>query len=412
LKACIEGALLGGRPANIVVDGKKIASVGKEKDRSGEVIDGKGLAIIPGFVNAHTHAAMSLLRGFSDDYPLQEWLQKYIWPTEAKLQPKDAYWGAKLACLEMAKGGTTSFCDMYFHSEETAKAAKETGIRGFLSEVFIGREGIQIEKTFAHLEKLKKFHELVTPVLGPHALYTVNEEFLRKIAEKSEKENIPVHFHLSETKKEVEDCIKEHGKKPVEYLESIGFLSERVLNAHAVWLDKKEISILARSGAKAVHCPVSNMKLAVGNAMDYNALKKAGVTVALGTDGCASNNSLSMLEEMKFAALLQKHHFSDTTRLPAAEAFGMATESGAKALGLECGKIEEERPADFSLVNLKNIGLIPGHSLVSDLVYSANDSCIDTVFCNGEIVVRNGKAEGEEEILEKAREQALDWVSR
>ncbi len=412
LKALIENVQLNGKKASILVNENRIESVNASRDKSGEVIDGNGTAIIPGFVNCHTHAAMSLLRGYADDFPLQKWLTEFIWPTEKKLSEKDVYWGAKLACLEMIKGGTTCFVDMYFHLEETAKATVESGIRGFLSEVFIGKRGIEIEKTFRHIEKMRNYSELIKPILGPHAIYTVEEEALRKIAEKSERENLLIHTHLSETEREVKDCVKEHGERPVEYLEGIGFLSERVLNAHSVWLNSKEIKIMGERNVKAVHCPASNMKLAVGKAMDFSALEKAGVTVALGTDGCASNNNLSMLEEMKFAALLQKHHFNDATRLPAIEAFKMATESGAKALGLKCGKIEAGMLADFSLVDLSKVQLVPGHSLVSNLVYSANDSCIDTVFCNGEILMQGGKVKGEEEIIEKAREQAMGWVSR
>jgi len=412
LRTLIENVQFNGKQTNIFVNENRIESIGKEKPKSDEVIDGRGKAIIPGFVNCHTHSAMSLLRGFADDYPLQQWLTEFVWPTEKKLTGKDVYWGSKLACLEMVKGGTTCFADMYFHLEETAKATRETGIRGFLSEVFIGKKESEIEKTFRHVQKMQGYSELVTLVLGPHAIYTVEEEALRKIAEKSEKENLLVHIHTSETEREVKDCIKEHGKRPVEYLDDIDFLSERVLNAHSVWLDEKEISILANRKAKAVYCPASNMKLAAGSAMDYNALNNAGVVVALGSDGCASNNNLSMLEEMKFAALLQKHHFNDSTRLPAIEAFKMATENGARALGLECGKIEAGLLADFSLVNLNNLKLVPGHNLVSDLVFSASDSCIDTVFCNGEIVMRKGIVEGEEETIESARKQALDWVNR
>lgn len=412
MKALIERIRLNRREVNIVIEGNRIVSIGKEKDRSGEVINGKGLAIIPGFVNCHTHAAMTLLRGFADDFPLQEWLEKFIWPTEAKMKKKDVYWGSKLACLEMIKGGTTCFVDMYFYSEETARAVMESGIRAFLSEVFIGKKEQSIEKIGKKTRQLRGYGERIQPMFGPHSLYTISEENLRKIAETAEKEDVLIHFHLSETEKEVLDCIKQHGKKPVEWLDQIGFLSERVLNAHCVWLEGKEIEIMAKRKAKAVHCPVSNMKLAVGSVMPYEELKQAGVQVCLGTDGCASNNSLSMFEEMKLASLTQKNHYTNTTIMPAQEAFSIATERGAKALGLNCGRIEEGMLADFSLIDLKNVSLVPGHNLVSDIVFSASDSCIDTVFCNGEILMRNGRVEGEEEIIERAREQALNWVSR
>ncbi|MCX6801641.1 MAG: amidohydrolase [Candidatus Diapherotrites archaeon] len=412
MKALIENVLLEGKKTSVLVEGNRIASIGKEKDSSDEVIDGSSLAIAPSFVNCHAHAAMSLLRGYADDFPLQEWLQKYIWPVEAKVTKKDVYWGSKLACLEMIKTGTTCFADMYFFPEETARAAKESGIRAFPGIVFLGKEKIDAGKVKNQVKELGSFGERIRPMLAPHAMYTVSEENLRIVAEISEKENLPVHFHLSETEKEVRDCVKEHGKRPVEWLEKIGFLNERVLNAHSVWLDRKEIRVLAKSRAKAVHCPSSNLKLAVGGVFPYCELKKAGVEIALGTDGCASNNSLSMLSEMKFASLLQKHDCNDTTVMPAKEAFSIATEGGAKALGLDAGAIKEGMLADFMLVDLKNFSLVPGHSLISDLVYSASDSCVDTVFCNGEIVMRHGKVEGEEEIIEKAKAQAMDWTGR
>ncbi len=412
MKALVENVKLNGKRTNVLVEGSTIASIGKEKDRSGVVIDGSKLAIIPGFVNCHAHAAMSLLRGYADDFPLREWLEKYIWPREAKLSKKDVYWGSKLACLEMIKSGTTCFADMYFHSRETARAVKESGIRGFLSEVFIGTKEFDSGKASHRARELKKFGPRVTPMLGPHSMYTVSKENLSRIAEEAEKEDLFIHFHLSETEKEVKDCEREHGKRPVEWLAEIGFLSKRVLSAHCTWVNEKEARIMAEKGVKAVHCPVSNMKLAVGRAMPYSQLRKAGVSVCLGTDGCASNNNLSMLEEMKFASLMQKFSNSDPTALPAREALFIATEAGARALGLNAGRIEEGMLADFSLVNLKSVSLTPGHSLESDLVYSAGVSSINTVFCNGEIVMQNRAVKSEAEILEKAREQALDWVSR
>ncbi|MFH1234955.1 MAG: amidohydrolase family protein, partial [Candidatus Diapherotrites archaeon] len=244
MKALIENVSLNGKKTNVVVEGNRIASVGNEKDRSGEVIDGDGFAIVPSFVNCHTHAAMSLLRGYADDFPLQEWLQKYIWPVEGKITKKDAYWGSKLACLEMIKTGTTCFADMYFFPEETAKAVKESGIRAFLGIVFLGNEKIDAGKVKNQIKELGGFGGLVKPMLAPHSLYTVSEENLRTVAEIAEKESLLVHFHLSETEKEVRDCVKEHGKRPVEFLQKIGFLNERVLNAHSVWLDAKEIKIL------------------------------------------------------------------------------------------------------------------------------------------------------------------------
>jgi len=412
MQTLIKKVQLNGKTANILIKENKIASINKEKSKTDRIIDGKGKAIIPGFINCHSHSPMSLLKGYADDFSLHKWLNKYIWPVESKMTKKDVFIGSKFAILEMIKAGTTCFADMYFHPEQTAKAAKQLGIRAFISQPFISTPNLNEKKMFSPIKKLKKFGETIKPALGPHAIYTVEKELLIKIAEKSEKENMPIHFHLSETEKEVSDCVKKYKKRPVEFLESIGFLSERTVNAHSVWLNKKEISILAKRKASVVNCPVSNMKLAVGKAMPFTELKKAGVNVSLGTDGSASNNNLSMLEEMKFASLLQKHDFADPERMPAIKAFEAATLGGAKAFSLNTGRIAEGMLADFSLVNLSNISVSPGHSLVSDLVYSANDSCIDTVFCNGKILMEKGRVKGEEKIIIEAKKQALDWVSR
>ncbi len=414
----IEGVMLNGKKASIQIEGSTFSEINpKNPDRSDQIIDGRGEAAIPSLINNHTHAAMSLLRGYADDFPLHEWLTEYIWPREKKLKAKDVYWGARLACLEMLKTGTTCFNDMYFFSQETAKAARDSGLRAVVSEVLFdplnpGKE----ERSFAALKKsikeIKKMGNLVKAAIGPHAVYTLSEESLAKEAEFSRKEKLLVHFHLSETEKEVKECIERHGKRPVEFLDGIGFFSSRVLNAHCVWLDAKEIEILARRGARAVHCPVSNQKLAVGRTMPLLELQKSGVLVSLGTDGCASNNSLDLLEEMKFASLAQKFSRSDPTALNAEQAFSLCTKNAAQSIGLNAGAIEKGKLADLCLVDLKNAKLVPGHSLVSDLVYSATGDCIDAVICNGRVVMESRKVEGEEEVVEQAKKQAFDLVQR
>jgi len=412
----IKNVLLNGKETNIKIEENRIAEIGK-KSRAEFVIDGKNKAAIPGLINTHTHAAMTLMRSYADDLELHDWLSNHIWPLEAKLTEDDVYWGTKLACLEMIKSGTTCFNDMYWHTKGSAKAVEESGIRGVLSAVLIDlfneektKEQISLNKKL--FKEFKKFCSRVIFALGPHALYTVSKEGLQWCAEFARENNLLVHFHLSETEQEVKDCIKKNKKRPVEYLESIGFLGPNMIACHSVWLNKKEIQILAKHKVKIAHNPTSNMKLAVGSALNYAEMKKAGLTVSLGTDGCASNNNLDMFESMKFATLLQKFHTNKQRIMPAQESFELATINGAKALNLSAGKIEEGRLADIVLVNLKKPELTPGHNLISDLVYSANGSCVDTVICDGKILMQNRVAKNEQEIIEEAKETAKNLVSR
>jgi 5-methylthioadenosine/S-adenosylhomocysteine deaminase len=413
----IKNVLLNGRKKDIYIGENTIEQINDTINLEAEFrIDGKHKAAVPSLINAHTHAAMTLLQGYADDMHLSEWLENKIWPTEAKLTEDDVYRGAKLACLGMIKTGTTFFNDMYWHYHGTAKAVDESGIRSAVSAVFIdlfdeakAKEQIKLnEKLF---KETKKYSERVTFALGPHAVYTVSEESLIWAKEFADKHSLILHIHLSETKKEVDDCIKKHKKRPVEYLEDIGFLGSNVFAAHSIWLNDKEIELMKKYDVKPVRCPTSNMKLASG-ALPYLKMKKAGLTVTLGTDGCASNNNLDMLEEMKFAALLEKFHCNDSMAMPAKEAFELATVNGAKAFNLNCGEIKEGKLADLLLVNLKNINLNPRHNLISNLVYAAHGDCVDTTICNGKILMENGKVDGEEEIIEKANEVAMDLIER
>jgi len=307
---------------------------------------------------------------------------------------------------------------MYFFMDSAAEAVKEMGMRAFLSEGFIdfldpyvGEE--QMKKTEKIVRKIKGMRdEKIRPALGPHALYTVSKESLEKISEFAKEEGLLVHFHLAETKEENEECMKEYGKRPAQFLEELGFLSENLIAAHCVWLDEREVRKLAKHSVKVSHNPVSNMKLAVGKAMPYDLMRKAGMVVSLGTDGCASNNSLDMFQSMKFATLVQKFSKGDQTIMPAKEAFEVATLNGAKALGINAGIIEEGKLADLILIDMKRPEFSPNYDLISNVVYSANGSCVDTVICNGKILMRNRRVKGEEEILKKASQIARDLVAR
>jgi len=330
---------------------------------------------------------------------------------------QDVYCGAKLACLEMIKTGTTFFSDMYWFWKGTARAVQEMGIRAAISAVFIdffdkqkAREQIQLNMKL--FEESGEFGDRITFTLGPHAIYTVSEESLKWAGDFARANKLLIHIHLSETQREVEDCIREKGMRPTEYLEKIGFLGPNVIACHGVYLNHKEIVLLKKYDVKVVHNPISNMKLAVGRAFPYARLKTAGITISLGTDGCSSNNNLDMLESMKFASLLQKYHHKNTTALPAREAFQMATINGAKAFGLNCGEIKEGTLADIALIDLQRPELTPHFDLYSDLAYSGNGSCVDTLICDGKLLMVNRRVEDEEVILEDARRCAFDLIRR
>jgi 5-methylthioadenosine/S-adenosylhomocysteine deaminase len=414
----IKGVSLGEMRKDIYIENDLIQAIEDSIDRPAQaVLSGAGKAAIPAFINGHTHAAMTLLRGYADDMHLQEWLEKKIWVLEAKMTEEDIYWGAKLACLEMIKTGTTFFNDMYWFWNGTAQAVEDMGIRAAISAVFIDfydRKKAREQKALneALLRESRRFSPRIRFTLGPHAIYTVSEDSLRWAAGFARENDLLLHIHVSETKREVDDCVQTHGVRPVEYLERIGFLSPNVIACHGVWLSQTEIRLLKTYGVKVVHNPISNMKLTVGRTFPYSRLRKADVTVCLGTDGCSSNNNLDMLETVKFASLLQKHHLVDSTALPAKEVFEMATVHGAAAFGLNCGKLEVGCLADIALVDLERPELTPHFDLYSDLTYAANGSCIDTLICDGKLLMAGRMVEGEEEIIEGARRAAFDLLRR
>lgn len=398
----IRDVLLDGKKTHIYVEDNLISEVGASVEAD-EVIEGDGFAALPGFVNTHTHAAMTLLRGYADDMDLHKWLSEHIWPIEAKFREEHVYVGTKLACLEMIKSGTTCFNDMYWHLSGSIKAVEEMGVRGVLSSVFIDMfNPDESEKQRREAEKALRQNNLpdrIQLALGPHAVYTVTKESLEWVAQYSEENDTLVHFHLSETKKEVDDCKSANGKRPVGYLDELGLLNPRLVAAHCIWISPGEAKTLGEAKVKVSHCPTSNMKLSSG-AFDYDMMGDAKAAVSLGTDGTASNNNLDMFETMKVAALLQKHVKADPTSLPASKAYEMATVAGAEALRMECGRIGEGYLADIILIDLKKPELTPLHNLISDVVYSANGGCVDTVICDGKTLMRGGKVDGEQELLE------------
>ena len=411
----LRDVLLGDRRRDVLIEGNRILSL--EGGKAQETLDCRQRAAIPGLVNTHSHAAMTLLRGYAEDMDLKTWLETRIWPLEAKLTPDDIYWGTKLACLEMIRTGTTTFNDMYFHMDRAAAAVKETGLRAVLSEGFIDlgkaeASDVLLEKTVRVHRQIADLHtDRITVAWGPHAGYTVSAESLRKIAERAAAEQALVHIHVSESKQEVADCQKAHGVTPPAYLDSLGVLSDRTIAAHGCWLTEEDAVLLARRGVSVSHNPVSNMKLASGR-LDVPMLAYHKVNVCLGTDGAASNNSLSMLETMKFAALLQKHAAGTPTAVDARHVLSQGTVRGARALHLETGEIAPGKLADLVLLDLKSPGMLPLHNLTANVVYSASPAAVTDVLCDGKFLMRDRQVLGEEEILEKGAAVAADLLGR
>lgn len=395
---------------DVLIEGNTISRISAALDtcQSTLVLDGSNKAILPTFHNAHHHAAMATMRSYADDLELFEWLNEHIWPLETTITEEDVYNGARLACLEMIKSGTTFFNDMYWYFHGTARAVEEMGMRAALGAVFIDmnnadRRAANAEQAERLLEESKQYSSRVQFQLGPHALYTVSKEALTWCAEFAAQNGLMIHTHLSETEKEVADCVALHGMRPPEYLDSLGMLAPNLTAAHCVWLEQCEMELLAERGVKALHCPTSNMKLASGK-FHFTDAQKAGMKIAIGTDGAASNNNLDMGEEIKIAALLEKHFTGDPTALPATAVWHAGTRAAAEMFGLNSGIVAEGAFADCMLVDLNNERLVPGHNLISDMVYSADSSCVDTVICDGRILMQNHHVPGEEEIIAKGRE--------
>ena len=377
------------------------------------VIDCCKKAVIPGLMNMHTHAAMTLFRGFGDDMPLMSWLEEKIWPNEAKLTHDDVYWGAKLACVEMLRSGTTTFFDTYYKLDATAQAVEEMGLRAVLSEACFDHFNPELaergkQNIIKRFTEEKPYSERVRYALGPHAIYTVSGELLRWSSDFAKDNDTLMHLHLAETENEVVQCRERFGTTPVRYLQKLGILSPRLVIAHVLYVDDEEIRILADNGVKVVHNPASNMKLASGYKFKYKEMRDAGITVALGTDGCSSSNNLDMIEAMKLASLLGKVWRKDAEALTCGEMLYSATEAGADIIGTNSGRIKEGCLADLCLIDLNIPAFTPNFNFVSNLVFAANGSCVDTVICDGKIVMRDKKVPGEDEIMDKVKSKKFN----
>ncbi len=399
-------------------------------------VDGRGKAALAGLKNAHTHAAMTLLRGYGDDMRLHPWLQERIWPAEAQLTPEDIYWGTRLAALEMIRSGTTFAADMYFQAPEVHRAFEDAGLRAAVGFALFDfgdperREALQHEVD----EQLAadavhtadgpnatgngavRARPRVFPTIAPHSIYTCSGELLQWAAARAVEHDLVLHTHMSETEQEVQDCLDAHGVRPFQWLHELGVLEaagDRMITAHAIWLDQEELDLVAKHGVTVAHNPASNMKLASG-CFPWAEFDRREVSVMLAPDGVASNNNLDMFDEMKLAALLQKHHFGDPTRLPAEEILAIATGARSKLYrpyGVG-GALTVGGPADVILVDLDHPQLVPVHNLRSNLVYAANGSVVDTVICDGTVLMEDRTVPGAEEVLREARRCAAALVDR
>jgi 5-methylthioadenosine/S-adenosylhomocysteine deaminase len=410
LSLAVDGATLDGHPVGLRVEDGLIAEIGAEvvPQPSDEVIDATGMLLSPPMVNGHTHAAMTLFRGFGDDMPLMEWLREKIWPAEAKLAAEDAYWGTRLACIEMIRAGTTRFLDMYWHGPDIARAVADSGMRAVVSSVLIDQldpaKGVEMrDQVLDWLDRIDAAGERVEAGVGPHAIYTVSGESLAWLAEVAAEREVKLQIHLSETEQEVADCLEQNGKRPAAYLDELGFLGPRTVLAHGVWLDEAELELIAERGATVVANPAANMKLGVGGVLPYPAAARAGVALGLGTDGVSSNSNLDSFEEVKLFALSQKHASGNSATLPASEALAIARGLRSPALGgtlLEAGQ-----PADFLILRGHDPELSAG-DLDADLVYAAAGAIVDTTVVGGEVLMRARRVEDAEDAVAEVRSRA------
>ncbi|WP_239614228.1 amidohydrolase [Cohnella mopanensis] len=401
----------------MAIEGNRIAALGQgaapehEVAIATELMDGSGLLFMPGLVNTHGHAAMSLLRGLADDLALQDWLQNHMWPTEAKFTGDDVYWGSSLAAAEMIKSGTTSFVDMYDHMHRVAEVVEQSGLRASLTRGVIGLcpEDVQNAKLAEAIQFAKDWHGAadgrISVMISPHAPYTCPPDYILKFVEAAHDLDLPMHTHMSETLAEVEQNVRDYGYRPVEHLDRLGMFSRPTLVAHAVHLTDEEIALLAERKVAVSHNPVSNLKLASGVARVPDLLK-AGVTVALGTDSAASNNNLDLFQEISMAALLHKGVSGDPTVIPANEALRMGTVYGAQAIGLGgvTGQLKAGMKADFIALSIAKPHYVPHTDYISHLAYASRGSDVAHVWVDGKQLLKDGQllTLDEEKILAEA----------
>lgn len=400
---------------DVLVEDGRITHVGEAKGRkeADRTIDGRGQVLIPGLVNLHTHLAMGLLRGYGDDMLLEAWLRERIWPAEDRIQEAEMRAGADLGLLELIRGGTTSFLDMYWLEETVmAPAARAAGVRAWVGEGMVdvhqtepgnpNRKLAQVERFLKATQAAKD--PLITPCPSPHGTYTCHPETYAEAGRIAREYGVPMHTHCSETRTEVQDVVAKHARRPVGFLQANGALHERTVLAHCGWITKEEVRDIGAAGASVAHCPVSNLKLATGGVAPVPELHEAKAKVGLGTDGAASNNTLDLFQTMKLAAIVQKNHRWDPQVLPAQRVLDMATRDGADALHRpDLGRIVPGATADLALVDFRRPHLVPRHDAVSHLVYAAGAADVSATIVHGRVLM----AEGRVETMDEARVLAV-----
>jgi 5-methylthioadenosine/S-adenosylhomocysteine deaminase len=404
--AQLDGVITGLRAVDGVITELGPGVVAQPGD---DVVDGVGCALLPGLVNGHTHAAMTLFRGYGSDLPLMEWLETRIWPKEATLTDDDVYWGTRLACVEMIRSGTVRFWDMYWRPAAVARAVEDAGMRAVVGLPLI--DNLDEERGHAmradavrSLDELGALGPRLEASLTPHGIYTVSEHSLRWVGEQATERGLPVHLHFLEIEDEVTGLRERTGESPGAYLDRLGLLTPTTVLAHGVWMEAGDLDLVAARGTTVVTNPVSNLKLAVGRVFPYAKARRRGIPVGLGTDGASSNNGLDILQDVKVLSLIQKFSQHDVTALPADEAWAVATGALAPELGGTATLAVGAR-ADFLLVRLDAPELEPGH-LVANLVYAAPGSVVDSTVVDGRVLMRSRVIEGEDEVRAKARERA------
>lgn len=411
----IQNVRLGSDLRDILVQNGKFAEIAPRIDpdtlaRSPQLLDGTGQAILPSFANVHCHAAMVLMRGLGDGTPLHEWLTNIIWPMERRLTADHIYWGTLFGCLEMIRSGITAVGDMYWQTPQCLRAFYESGLRANFSHPNIippgptALDGLRRDLE-EHLALAQSYPARIELSVGIHALYTTAPEMRAICRDFAAEHNLLVQTHLSETRRETDECRQATGKTPAEVFDAEGLLNSRFLGAHGVWLSDSDRRLLVERGAAIAHCPSSNMKLASGVFND-RAARAANLRFGLGTDGASSNNRYDMFSEMRTAALLAKVSSLDPTACSAAEIYRTATLDGFRLLRLDAGEIAPGKLADCILVDLDHSGLVPGHDLVSDLVYAATPECVDTTICAGQVLMRHRQIPGEDEVRRAFRDVA------
>ncbi|MCD8209075.1 MAG: amidohydrolase [Bacteroidales bacterium] len=409
----LKNILLDGRKADIYIDDGKVSRIcyarkkRPELERDAEIIDCTSCAAVPAFVNAHIHAAMSIMRGIAEDMVFSKWIEK-IWDVESLIDGDFIRWGTKTACLEMLRTGTVTFNDHYWYSPTAHAAALEMGMNPVVSYVVLDRN--DPEEAEREKEQFLKFYEEASKwgersfAAAFHSIYSVSEQMVVWTSEFAKKHGLRLHFHLSETEKEVNDCVAKTGLSPVQYLDRLGVLDSNCIAAHTLWLSDDDIRTLGEKKVNCVHNINANLKLSSGYKFKYKELRDAGANVCIGTDGCASSNNLDILEALKTAAMVQKAWRGDPAAMPLNELIEMATVNGAKALGLNTGVIKQGAPADLLIIDTDSSFFLSDAPFLANFIYSSHSDCIRSVLHNGQFLMRDRKIEGEREILDRTRE--------